>query len=420
MPGIDSRIQAEQTLLSLLPGRADDLARLRLLCEGGRPPVVTVVGKYNHGKSRLLNELLGDDAFEVGDKRVTTTLSERLHQGVCWLDAPGLDADVGNEDDRHARRAAWLEADVRLMVHAAKEGELDAAEQALLQELHADGARTRRQTLFVLTQIDQLADEAGLDDVAQALRRQFPDLVLHPVSTVRHRKGVTEGKRLLVEKSGMTALKAGLEAAVERVPEARAHETTVLLADIRAELEERLAAHRGQVAELSARQSRQRNDFEADLRDVLAKLDAGMRETLDVPGPDVAREPDTAENRYRMTAGKLERSRLQLAYSKACLYLNACLIRHGVVELPAAQQTAAASLNTVIVAVMGVSVKYRDDLRRIFCATAGQARLRREFTHYFEQSSDRVALADSLAQAESDVAAIQKALAALRVVGIQG
>jgi hypothetical protein len=41
-------------------------------------------------------------AFSVADRRETVALAECLHEGVCWLDAPGLDADVHTEDDDHA------------------------------------------------------------------------------------------------------------------------------------------------------------------------------------------------------------------------------------------------------------------------------------------------------------------------------
>lgn len=420
MPGTDSRTQAERSILEVLPGRSGDLARLRTLAQGGASPVVTVVGKYNHGKSRLLNELLGDDAFEVGDKRVTVRLDQRAHNGVRWMDAPGLDADVGTEDDRHAMRAAWLESDVRLLVHAAKEGELDAAELALLHELQADGRRTRRQTLFVLSQVDQLADDAELANITQALLRQVPGLVLHPVSATRHRKGAMEGKRLLLEKSGIPALKTELEAAFARVPAARAHEAGLLQDEIRTELQAELAAQASRLAQLRERQAQQQRDFESELLALLGTLRADMLEVVNVPGPDLARVPDAPEDRFKMTPGKLERSRLQIAYSKACRALNACLIRHGVVELPSAQQTASVSLNSVIVAVMGISVKYRDDLRRIFCEDRSQARLLQDFSHYFERSSDRVTLAASLAAAENDISRVEQALAALPHTGIQG
>jgi GTPase Era involved in 16S rRNA processing len=149
-PQHDSFDPLAREVLAVVPGRAHDLARLRVLAQAKAAPTVTVVGKYNHGKSRLLNELMGRDVFAVADRRETVTLSEHHHAELRWLDAPGLDADVALQDDSHAQEATWLQADVRLFVHAAKEGELDAAERHLLQALREDQQRTRRQTLFVL------------------------------------------------------------------------------------------------------------------------------------------------------------------------------------------------------------------------------------------------------------------------------
>src|SRR5450830_1788029 len=117
---------AAQDVLAMVPARARDLARLRTLGQRADRPTVTVVGKYNHGKSRLLNELMGSDIFAVADRRETIALAEHVQQDARWLDAPGLDADVDQADDGHAHHAAWLQSDICLFVHAAREGELDA------------------------------------------------------------------------------------------------------------------------------------------------------------------------------------------------------------------------------------------------------------------------------------------------------
>ena len=69
-----------------------------------------------------------------------------------------------------------------------------------------------------------------------------------------------------------------------------------------------------------------------------------------------------------------------------------------------------------MIAVMGVSVKFRKDLHRMFCEGAGQERMQREFTHYYELSSDRQALAGQIAETESAINAVEMALAALRTL----
>lgn len=404
--------QAAQDIVLVLPNRAHDLARLRTLADE-RDPIVTVVGKYNHGKSRLLNELIGRDAFVVADRRETVTLSDSVHQDVRWLDAPGLDADVGTEDDRHALRAVWLKSDIRLFVHAAKEGELDAKELAILLDLTADAGRTQRQTVFVLSQVDQLADDEELDKVRHAIGAQVPGVVLNAVSSTRHRKGFEDGKKLLLEKSGIPALRTVLDTALARVPQARAHETALLFAETRAELQQLRAGQEHSLEVLHRTQRQQRQDFDRGLKTVIEKVSGDIEAMLNALGEDNAIVPDTAKDAYAITAGKIERGHIQIAYSRACIELDGFLAGHGVIGLPSEQQTTASSLNSVMIAVMGVSVKFRKDLRRMFCEAAARERMQGEFTRYYELSDDRKALAASILETVSAIAATQRALAAL-------
>ncbi|MFP6562503.1 GTPase [Paraburkholderia sp. B3] len=408
----EMRSEAAREVVSMLPNRARDLARLQTLA-GRAEPTVTVIGKYNHGKSRLLNELIGRDTFAVADRRETMQLAGSVHQGVRWLDAPGLDADVGSGDDRHALQAAWLESDIRLFVHAAKEGELDTRELSLLKALHVDSARTQRQTLFVLSQADQLADDVELAKVGDAIGAQVPGLTLNVVSSTRHRKGLEGNRKLLLEKSGIPDLRVALAAALASVPNARAHETALLFGEIRAELQALRAGREAALEALCRTQREQRQDFDQGLDAVVEKVGGTIGAMLDALGTDHAAVPDSARDAYAITAGKLERAQIQIVYSRACIEIDAFLAGHGVVGLPQAQQTAARSLNSVMVAVMGVSVKFRKDLRRMFCEASGRQRMQREFTQYFEVSADRQTLATRIVDIESIIAALDKALAAL-------
>lgn len=399
-------------VIAVLPHRAHDIARLEELGLR-RPPVVTVVGKYNHGKSRLLNELVGGDVFSVADRRETRELSEYRHGNVHWFDAPGLDADVGTEDDRHALHATWLKSDIRLFVHAAKEGELDAKELALLNELDADGRRTQRQTLLLLSQIDQVPDGTELSKVVSALHRQAPQWTIHAISVTRHRQGIEGSKALLVERSGLPQLRLALQEALGRVAGARAHETAVLLREIRQELEQRCVAQMQILACLEQGQIAGRETFDRHLLTLLARLAVDIEEVLDAPVPDYAIVPDTSQDKYRITQAKLERARIQIAYSRACIQIDSFLVGQGVNSLPSSQHTAAGSLNSVMVAVMGVSVKFRKDLRAMFCDVAGRERLHGEFAHYYELSVDRAALREKTSETKAAIAATQSALAAV-------
>jgi hypothetical protein len=301
-------------------------------------------------------------------------------------------------------------------VHAAKEGELDAKELALLAELSRDGVRTQRQTVFVLSQIDQLADDIELQKVSDAVGAQASDTTLHAVSSTRHRKGLEGDKKLLTEKSGIPALRLTLDTAIARVPTARAYETALLFEEIRAELQRFRAGQERSLEALRETQRRQRQDFDHGLQAVVNKVGIDIEAMLNALGADNASVPDSAKDAYAITAGKLERAHIQIAYSRACIEIDGFLAGHGVIGLPLEQQTVARSLNSVMVAVMGVSVKFRKDLRRMFGETSGRARMQREFFHYYELSAHRKALAALIAGAEAAMADWDRALAALKLL----
>src|SRR5690625_3859603 len=192
-------------LLAVMPEHQEKIQRMQLLMDQERLPTITVVGKYNHGKSSLLNALVGESHFAVADKRQTRSLERAVADGVCWLDAPGLDADIQSEDDAHAHQAAWLEGDVRLFVHAAREGELDAAEQNLLLRLLQDEKDSQRAVIFVLSQSDQVASDETLTGIINNIQAQAPEV--QPIEISRSEEHTSELQsrghlvcRLLLEK----------------------------------------------------------------------------------------------------------------------------------------------------------------------------------------------------------------------------
>lgn len=410
------------TVLAVLPAQQRDIIRLARLSQAAgqhSAPVVTVVGKYNHGKSSLLNELLGEAAFAVADRRETVALATYSEQGVHWLDAPGLDADVLHADDQLAEQAIWQLSDIRLFVHAAKEGELDAMEQHWLGELCLDAQHSRRQTFFVLTQLDQLADDEQMQAIQAALHTQLQHvdpahtLKHHAVSATRHKRGVQEGKALFIARSGIPELQAAITQALSTVPAARMHEHTSLYAQLHRRCQD---AHTQAAEALSAslaRQAQQSNAFEHDLETVLNQVRDDLQHTLDDDATDRALEPDSFANMFKQTAGKRERARLQIAYSRACIAIDTVLIKHGVTCLPKDQQIEVESLNSLIVAVLGISVKYRDDLRKLFIQESGRSGLKQEFKRYFTLSDTQIALKAQIYQHEAAQAHCEQAISVL-------
>ena len=403
-------------ILAVIPNRETDLARFVRLITAAAYPTITVIGKYNHGKSRLLNELIGHDVFSVADKRETIHLAEHIHQNISWLDAPGLDADVAAVDDDYAFDAIWTQADIRLFVHSIREGELDAIEHQLLQQLVSDFQTSQRQTLLVLTQLDQMPDQQVLAHIQQSIRDQIPDLNALSVSATRHRQGIENSKPLLVEKSGIVRLQQAIELAISRVPNARRHEKNQLSSGMQQQLDQLQTELAQTQQKLQHMQQQQRQDFDEGLTKVLDKIRGDLHPILDITGQDDALVPDSFATMFKNTAGKQQRAKVQIAYSRACIDINSHLIRHGVVGLPEDQQTHVKSLDTVIVAVFGISVKFREHLRTLFYSDVERARLQHEFAFYFEKSAGRVALVEQLTQHEKQLGDIAQAQTALKML----
>ena len=77
------------------------------------------------------------------------------------------------------------------------------------------------------------------------------------------------------------------------------------------------------------------------------------------------------------------------------------------------EEVGASSLNTVMVAVMGISVKFRPQLRRMFGEAAGRDALLHDFKVHFDQSKNRL---QALAEIEEESAQINTIKTAQQVL----
>lgn len=221
------------------PSSAPNIARLKELMNSDERMRVAVFGKYNHGKSTLLNALIGQEVFKAADRRETLEVSEFESDGVIWIDTPGLDADVHGEDDRKAKEAAFSKADLLCLVHNVKAGELDHSEMGVYSTLMKQCRNYKAKIIVVLTQIDQL-DPESLKQVQAVISQQLPDVTMLSVSSVRYSKGVSEGKSKLVEHSNFDALKEYIQALVAEVDQQRRKEAKDILRKTRVDLIDKL------------------------------------------------------------------------------------------------------------------------------------------------------------------------------------
>ena len=95
-PPVPSAIEAPRAVRSELVGRGDALAKLRDVVaraiEFQAPQLVTIVGNQGTGKSRLINELIGELRGEAGRRAATVPGAERrprVYSGAAERDASG-------------------------------------------------------------------------------------------------------------------------------------------------------------------------------------------------------------------------------------------------------------------------------------------------------------------------------------------
>lgn len=222
-------------LSKLLPDSEVNFRRLKQLLIGDEKSKIAVFGKFNHGKSTLLNTLLGYEHFSIADKRETIVVSEIEHDGKIWIDTPGLDADTSGGDDKLATDAVLEKADIICLVHNVKAGELDKSEMETYQRLMAFGDNYKSKFILVLTQIDQVAPD-DLERVKSKIVGQIPNLFLNCVSATRYQRGINESKNGLITASGILPLLKSLESAEKNVQLLRKKEAKNLIKKIKDEL----------------------------------------------------------------------------------------------------------------------------------------------------------------------------------------
>lgn len=259
-----------QAFTSLYPQLDEHVRRLKFLKNDAAQPRVVVFGKFNHGKSTLLNALLGQNLFAASDARQTVVNQTHLDQKreLIWVDTPGLDADVLGKDDQKAHESAMQTADIILLVHNLKTGELDHSEAEYFTKLLNGTAGFAKKTLLVLTQIDQVTDEQR-DQALKIIQQQFPDLKSHLVSAIRYQKGINENKSVFVERSGIPELIRSVEQLRSGVLQSRADEIEAIRQYVSQVLMGSKSDLVKQLGALDAKQRNMKSAFEQEVAEYL-------------------------------------------------------------------------------------------------------------------------------------------------------
>ncbi len=205
---VKNNFQYIKDYLEDLPDLEVQITRLEQLLTANKMNVVAF-GKYNHGKSTLLNALTSTELFKTGDIRTTVEIQEVTYNDIVWCDTPGLDADIKRQDDRKSIDAV-NKADLILIVHNAQEGELDNNEFKFIRsKINEDWFNTEK-LILVISQTDQVESKEDIIQIKAKIKKQLSTLKspikIIDTSASLHIKGMRQNKQALKKKGNINKL----------------------------------------------------------------------------------------------------------------------------------------------------------------------------------------------------------------------
>lgn len=240
--------------------------RLARVC-GQQLPTVVAFGAYSHGKSSLLNSLIGEECFSVSDRVETLQVQEHVSHGVSWIDTPGLYADTDGIHDEQAL-AAVHRADYLLLIHRAATGELDAQELSVFRELN--NAYPHRCSL-ILSAIDEISAESQ-QRLFEKVSEQLPDIQVIAVSAACYSNGLAQNKQGLVKHSNIPDLQGQIASGLSRALASRHDDKRHLVRELVEEIEQQLELLYREKSSLREKASRVAESYEWEVIQFRAEL----------------------------------------------------------------------------------------------------------------------------------------------------
>lgn len=205
--------------------------RLSQIIDDKRYVKIAVAGRMNHGKSSLLNSLIGDNIFKVQDIRETSTNSRyELYEDVLLVDTPGLDANIN--DDAIAN-VAYESSNIILFVHNYNVGDFHKGELEALKRIadfHNSEAFSDR-FILVLTGKDAVTDQNDRELIKLKLLKDIKEFCglqnfpIFEVSNTTFMKGKSENKEKLITYSGIPILLEYITNKIEELKPLRTKQT---------------------------------------------------------------------------------------------------------------------------------------------------------------------------------------------------
>ena len=239
----------------------ESIEQLRELLSQPLELQVAVYGKYNHGKSSLLNSLIGKEVFKTADIRETVTIKSYIKDNITWIDTPGLDADVTHKDDDKANKFL-NKIDLLLFVHSVNEGELDNKEINFIKRQYQED----KNIILILAQIDKIGT---LENIQNKIARQLLFMTIPIKRIAVSSKRASHFNQKVREQSNIKSLIKFIQNQKNGILERRGKKKVILKEKIIKMIEEKIFQLDKEKSTISADINQIIKDFEEDKKDIL-------------------------------------------------------------------------------------------------------------------------------------------------------
>lgn len=176
--------------------------------------VVTCMGLYNHGKSTLLNALIGDyknKTFKTADVRETTKSKSVKHGDLTIVDTPGLHAE--KNDDKQVMDTV-KESDINIFVHNVNTGAFVASEVDFFHNVKKHWRNPEQfieRTIFILSRVDEVNHIDYITNTHQEMTKQINEIFgikanIIAVSAKDYADGKLDNEQELIDEGNLDRL----------------------------------------------------------------------------------------------------------------------------------------------------------------------------------------------------------------------
>lgn len=248
--------------------------------------VVTCMGLYNHGKSTLLNALIGDyenKTFKAADVRETTKNKSVKHGNLTIVDTPGLNAQ--KNDDKRVMDAV-RESDINLFVHNINTGAFVESEVKFFHNVKKHWKNPQEfiaRTIFILSKIDEVNSIDDVKNTHEEMIKQIEAVFsvranIIAVSAKDYSDGKIDNEQELIHESNIDKLQTSIATLSESLTKELQETKKTRLSNLYKNLIKKLSGNLEEKKLELSKLKKEKQHFDRSLKQDLSKIESTLQD----------------------------------------------------------------------------------------------------------------------------------------------